>query len=275
MKIQYCPSCGAKLTENARFCGGCGQMIEQPKESKETKTKQCPSCDYSTTNEEAFCPECGTALISSTKPESPKKESATQHTAKKKHPAAKKKTGFLRALGKLVLWVFAFLVVVMIALYFIGDSKDSQDYNREETLQNIAEEEMGFPDEKNDAIDATATDADDLGNESNGHSDPKGIISTMDVEKAKKTAEDVEKAFAKADVNAIINFMSEAALKRSKEDIQNASPERLKKFAKDFDKRRITGYGDDFIEFEFDWNGLPYTVDFSLQEDGSFKILRL
>ena len=145
MKIQYCPSCGAKLTENARFCSGCGQKIEQPKESKETKTKQCPSCDYSTTNEEAFCPECGTALISSTKPERPKKEPVTQHTAKKKHPAAKKKTGFLRALGKLVLWVFAFLVVVMIALYFIGDSKDSEDYNREETLQNIADKEMGLP----------------------------------------------------------------------------------------------------------------------------------
>ncbi len=275
MKIQYCPSCGAKLTENARFCGGCGQKIEQPKESKETKTKQCTNCDYSTTNEEAFCPECGTSLISSTKAERPKKEPATQHTQKKKQPAAKKKTGFLRALGKLVLWLVAFLVVAMIALYFIGDSKDSEDYNREETLQNIAEEEMGLPDEKNDALDETGTDIDDSGNESNDYSDAKGIISTMDVEKAKRTAEDVEKAFANADVNAIINFMSEAALKRSKEDIKNTSPERLKQFAKDFDKRRIKGYGDDFIEFEFDWNGLPYTVDFSLQEDGSFKILRL
>ncbi len=275
MKIQYCPSCGAKLAENARFCGGCGQKIEQPKESEASKTKQCPNCDYSTTKEKAFCPECGTALITGTKAERPKKESATKQTGKKKRPAAKKKTGFLRALGKLVLWLVAFLIVAMIALYFIGDSKDNEDYNREETLETIAEEEMGLPDNKRKNLNEVGSDADTSGKESIDYSDAKGISSTMDVEKAKRTAEDVEKAFAKADVNAIINFMSEAALKRSKEDIKNASPERLKQFAKDFDKRRIKGYGDDFIEFEFDWNGLPYTVDFSLQKDGSFKILRL
>ena len=145
MKIQYCPSCGAKLAENARFCGGCGQKIEQSKESEASKTKQCPNCDYSTTKEEAFCPECGTALIIGTKAERSKKEPATRQTAKKKRPAAKKKTGFLRALGKLVLWLVAFLIVAMIALYFIGDSKDNEDYNREETLETIAEQRESLP----------------------------------------------------------------------------------------------------------------------------------
>ena len=33
--------------------------------------------------------------------------------------------------------------------------------------------------------------------------------------------------------------------------------------------------GSFFIEYEFDWNGIPYTVDFALQEDGTLKVIRL
>ena len=97
----------------------------------------------------------------------------------------------------------------------------------------------------------------------------------MDIEKADQTAERVEEAFADADVERILSFMTETALKRSKSDIENTSPDRLKTFASLFDKRKIVGYGDEFIEFSFDWNGLHYTVDFTLDVDGNFKILRI
>lgn len=70
-------------------------------------------------------------------------------------------------------------------------------------------------------------------------------------------------------------MMTDQAFERSAEDIALSNPELIRQFAIDFDKRKIVGYGDEFIEFSFDLEGTPYTVDFALQEDGSFKLIRL
>jgi hypothetical protein len=98
---------------------------------------------------------------------------------------------------------------------------------------------------------------------------------TLDLNKADDTAEEVEKAFESGDVSLILPYLSEQAIVRSKEDLENASTEMLKQFAIDFNDREIAGFGDEFIEYEFDWGGIPYTVDFAIQEDGSIKIIRL
>ena len=105
--------------------------------------------------------------------------------------------------------------------------------------------------------------------------DPIDQTPVLDVVKAEMTADSVEAAFAAADVDAIIGFMSGESQMRSGDDIKNASSTTLQQFAEDFKNRKVVGHGSRFIEFEFDWNGVPYTVDFSLQEDGTFKIIRL
>ncbi|MBK7010046.1 MAG: hypothetical protein IPO65_04775 [Saprospiraceae bacterium] len=99
--------------------------------------------------------------------------------------------------------------------------------------------------------------------------------STLDLTKANKAAEDAEQAFASGEVAKILPFMAPVALERSQLDLEAADAALLKQFAKDFNNRSVVGYGDEFIEYQFDWNGLPYTVDFAIQEDGSIKIIRL
>jgi len=104
-------------------------------------------------------------------------------------------------------------------------------------------------------------------------SDPDAEL--LDVNAAKRSAEALEKAFTDADVEQILDMMTPLAVARSGDDITNADPERLKQFASDFNDRKIAGYGTEFIEFSFQLEGVPYTVDFALQEDGSFKVIRL
>ena len=104
---------------------------------------------------------------------------------------------------------------------------------------------------------------------------PEDPITTLDLVKANKAAEEVEQAFATGDAAKIMPFMAPAALTRSMEDIQNASPTVLKQFAVDFNNRTELGHGDEIIEYSFNWNGQAYTVDFALQDDGSIKIIRL
>ncbi|MBL0081864.1 MAG: hypothetical protein IPP37_05300 [Saprospiraceae bacterium] len=99
--------------------------------------------------------------------------------------------------------------------------------------------------------------------------------STLDLTKANKAAGDAEQAFASGEVAKILPRMAPVALERSQLDLEAADAALLKQFAKDFNNRSVVGYGDEFIEYQFDWNGLPYTVDFAIQEDGSIKIIRL
>lgn len=105
--------------------------------------------------------------------------------------------------------------------------------------------------------------------------DPIENQHTLDLDKANETAEEVEKAFESGDVTLVLPYLAEKAKIRSQEDLENATPEHLQQFAADFNDREIVGYGDEFIEYEFDWGGTPYTVDFAIQEDGSIKIIRL
>ncbi len=97
----------------------------------------------------------------------------------------------------------------------------------------------------------------------------------LDLARAEADAEKLEKAFYDGDYKTIYEMMTDQAFERSAEDIALSNPELIRQFAIDFDKRKIVGYGDEFIEFSFDLEGTPYTVDFALQEDGSFKLIRL
>lgn len=79
MRIQFCPYCGTKLDEGARFCKNCGEAIsngtqesrkskkEQPSEGDPTKRKtvyegtihKCPNCGEVLEAFLTVCPTCG------------------------------------------------------------------------------------------------------------------------------------------------------------------------------------------------------------------------
>ncbi|MBO5926134.1 MAG: SPFH domain-containing protein [Clostridia bacterium] len=49
-----CPSCGAMINKNAKFCSECGEKLQ-------TKSF-CPECGAEINGKSKFCPECGTKL---------------------------------------------------------------------------------------------------------------------------------------------------------------------------------------------------------------------
>lgn len=61
-----CPTCGAHLADDARFCSKCGTPIPEqatPVEVAETQRASCcPHCGYPRTEEDLFCLNCGALL---------------------------------------------------------------------------------------------------------------------------------------------------------------------------------------------------------------------
>jgi hypothetical protein len=53
-----CTSCGAAVSDNAKFCGGCGTAITNP------PSAACPSCGRAAREGQRFCGGCGASLLS-------------------------------------------------------------------------------------------------------------------------------------------------------------------------------------------------------------------
>ncbi len=51
----YCKNCGKELSNNSKFCGFCGSIVEKENDNN----KKCPSCNNSLNGFEKFCPLCG------------------------------------------------------------------------------------------------------------------------------------------------------------------------------------------------------------------------
>ena len=49
--MKKCPSCGAQISDDSRFCAECGKEIPQG--------IVCPHCGSSVKEGDAFCPACG------------------------------------------------------------------------------------------------------------------------------------------------------------------------------------------------------------------------
>ena len=49
-----CKNCGARIADNAGFCGKCGAKLPVQ--------KTCPNCGNVVTDDMAFCNKCGTKL---------------------------------------------------------------------------------------------------------------------------------------------------------------------------------------------------------------------
>jgi len=53
-----CPTCGAGIPENAKFCSSCGAKFEKPVPA-ETSSSKCPKCGADIESGAKFCTACG------------------------------------------------------------------------------------------------------------------------------------------------------------------------------------------------------------------------
>jgi hypothetical protein len=151
MDTIFCSNCGTKNTKGSRFCGACGEKIIPLKTDK----NYCSSCGYKVNKDEKYCPECGTLL----KPVNTKNETDIVEKKVEKKPksqttlktnlANEKKGGCLGKFGKILLWLFAILIVTVGILYFIGDentpTNTEGDSSAEKPIENISEKDMKLP----------------------------------------------------------------------------------------------------------------------------------
>jgi hypothetical protein len=57
-----CSSCGITLKKGTKFCGGCGEKVEEiPVPEPAAALKKCPNCDAEV-GDAKFCNACGTSL---------------------------------------------------------------------------------------------------------------------------------------------------------------------------------------------------------------------
>ena len=57
-----CPSCGASIAKDAKFCDKCGAKIEIPVEAEVQAAKFCSECGTSIADGSKFCEKCGTPV---------------------------------------------------------------------------------------------------------------------------------------------------------------------------------------------------------------------
>ena len=61
-----CPSCGASIAKDAKFCDKCGAKIENPAEAEVQPTKFCSKCGEPIAEESNFCDKCGASTEQTT-----------------------------------------------------------------------------------------------------------------------------------------------------------------------------------------------------------------
>ena len=58
-----CNSCGGPITADDKFCGSCGQKVEQPQAAANVETAACPVCEAEVPAHAAFCICCGNQKV--------------------------------------------------------------------------------------------------------------------------------------------------------------------------------------------------------------------
>lgn len=114
-----CPKCGSALVENSAFCSNCGHRLEENQTPIIDNTICCPNCGKAIEADSTFCGECGLLLNGYNAP-----PTAPMPTAEQYAQYAPKKKG-----GKT--WVIALLIVAVIACagaaYYKINYLDNQD----------------------------------------------------------------------------------------------------------------------------------------------------
>ncbi len=119
-----------------------------------------------------------------------------------------------------------------------------------------------------------STQCEDYGYESSGDNLPDYEID-FDTRGMNKGAREAEKAFLSGDPREVLEMMSTESQEFFREDLMQISSEKLESMGDAFKKREMTVSSSTYTEFEFEEDGITYSIALGLQSDGSWKIIRL
>lgn len=93
--MSHCPSCGAEVQADAKFCTKCGAKVNTA-QSSEQFLSRCPKCGYEPSNPSKFCIRCGASMLASgSAKQTPPQQSAPKQQTPPQQPkqqAAQKQT---------------------------------------------------------------------------------------------------------------------------------------------------------------------------------------
>ena len=246
--MKYCSNCSEKVHINDHFCGHCGTEIK-----KETQT--CNTCGNAIAQNEKFCSKCGSQVFFDTpKPKASKKKNVTlkKLSTKSNHS---KKTKLLIA-----------LVFLIGLVYFVINNDNEEKFMKTNTKHPYDTEGIDgigdIDDEQNDAL---------RGRENNA---PIQYQAPTETKQMIEASNKVENAFKNGDVNALKALLSKQS-RNNFENISNDIKPQMKDYANAFSNRKLVLNTNIYALYEFkDKNGKRYTAEFSLNENGEWKLVR-
>lgn len=125
----FCPKCGHKNEEEARFCEECGVLLAKA----EPERPRCPRCGAGIADESAgFCPECGKPL---------REEEAAAPVFEEKAEEEKVSMKLPIVLGVIAAVLAA--AVIGLGIWYSSLSKKADDYTVPDFSQLMEETEDG------------------------------------------------------------------------------------------------------------------------------------
>lgn len=105
--------------------------------------------------------------------------------------------------------------------------------------------------------------------------DDNGGDIVVDSKQATSASKALEKAFLTGNSEKVLELVSPASLEHYSDLINGSSEDDLKAFGEAFKTREIKIISESYAEFEFTAEGKVYSVALTLDEDESWKLMRL
>ncbi len=106
-----------------------------------------------------------------------------------------------------------------------------------------------------------------------GNSDGSGNTDTTETKALKTAVTESEDAFLSGEPDKVLAVLSQESAAFYTDDIDSISS-KMVSFGNDFKSRKLVYASDNYAEYEFSANDKTYTVTFSCQEDGTWKLTR-
>jgi uncharacterized Zn finger protein (UPF0148 family) len=260
---KYCSNCGAKVIEEASFCGECGEKLI----FKKIINNVCFNCGCSLKNADKYCPECGTHIpdksnISKNLEVKNEKSTISEKrkviATKKTEPIKKKKRSFLGCLGKSLLAIFLILVIGIVIIWnFPGDDLDTTiDTTNIPGIVDVEDDVSNY--ETLDKVNSSEKTIQNAVVESNNLS---------------QIVKSVESVFENADTIGLKQILSSTSLKMYKGSFLEIQPY-MKEYAKAFKSRKLVHSSKIYALYSFkDKEGNEYTTEFANDGSGTWKLI--
>ena len=276
--MPFCTNCGKENAQGTRFCSNCGTEQNLAKIN-------CRSCGKTIEPNEKFCSGCGTPL----QPEQPKakpaedpaltaegrkiissgpkqKNPVNQPTPPPSPPMQKKKKRGGRGCFITMLIILAILFAgAILVINFATDWFDEikEEWNKTTQVESSSSQpKSDIPAE----------------NQNQEFSQPEqttpASVTVTENKDVKGAAKNLETIFENSDIRALQSMLTETSAAQYNEVLEKIQPH-MPGYAKAFKNRKLVYSTPVFAQYAFSDNeGNEYTVEFALDGDGLWKLVR-